>query len=161
MARSAAISLLKFAKSRRRSGSWSGTRRFRPCEGVASQPSPHSSHFGNRGNGVGGAHKVANAVFHLRALQCISTRCHECVQGDVRAAAVFEDDVQYVEGVTPAGTAHTPHTLQSAGRERQRDTMRDASVIRDTSVRHVHDTPVRHVLRSAPGRRGTPACSAS
>lgn len=122
--------------------------------------SAKSSLFGN-GNGVGGAHKVANAVFHLRALQCFSTRCHECVQGDVRAAAVFEDDVQYVEGVTPAGTAHTPHTLQSAGRERQRDTMRDASVIRDTSVRHVHDTPVRHVLRSAPGRRGTPACSAS
>mmetsp|Transcript_27497 Transcript_27497/g.92543 ORF Transcript_27497/g.92543 Transcript_27497/m.92543 type:complete len:226 (-) Transcript_27497:755-1432(-) len=74
--------------------------------------SAKSSLFGN-GNGVGGAHKVANAVFHLRALQCFSTRCHECVQGDVRAAAVFEDDVQYVEGATPSGgVRHLPALLE-------------------------------------------------
>ena len=67
-----------------------------------------STLFG-RSLGLAAAHKVANAVFHLQALQCFARRCHPCVQGDVRAAAIFEDDVEYV--ASPAGGPHLLPTL--------------------------------------------------
>ncbi|EOD15159.1 hypothetical protein EMIHUDRAFT_124330, partial [Emiliania huxleyi CCMP1516] len=54
---------------------------------------------GRAKSGLGSGHKVANAYFHLRAIQytprhtrrCLAARCHPCLQRiGVHAAAVFE-----------------------------------------------------------------------
>ena len=51
-------------------------------------------------SGIGSAHKVANAVYHLQATRCFATGCHPCVVG-ASYAAILEDDVQFVDGVSP------------------------------------------------------------
>eukprot|EP00965_Chrysotila_dentata_P057051 1892642-Pleurochrysis_carterae.AAC.3 len=58
-------------------------------------------------SGLGAAHKVANAVFHLRALQCLAVRCHACVQ-NASFATVLEDDVEFVDGVSPGSAEELP-----------------------------------------------------
>ena len=66
-------------------------------------------------SGLGAAHKVANAVFHLRALQCLAARCHPCVKS-ASSAVILEDDVQFVVGESPgnfpAESSHAPMTVQ-------------------------------------------------
>mmetsp|Transcript_48464 Transcript_48464/g.135392 ORF Transcript_48464/g.135392 Transcript_48464/m.135392 type:complete len:387 (+) Transcript_48464:62-1222(+) len=49
-------------------------------------------------------HKVASAYFHLKAVECIATRCHPCLAGQ-DFAAIFEDDVAFLTGRSPGGSA--------------------------------------------------------
>jgi len=70
---------------------------------------------GRAKSGLGSGHKVANAYFHLRAIQCLASRCHPCLQRiGVHAAAVLEDDVEYVQGSSPAEAATLPQLLHAA-----------------------------------------------
>ena len=64
-------------------------------------------------SGIGSAHKVANAVFHLYAIKCFADRCHPCVHG-ASFAVFLEDDVEYVEGVSPASFGEFPRLVQDA-----------------------------------------------
>ncbi|EOD11120.1 hypothetical protein EMIHUDRAFT_104883 [Emiliania huxleyi CCMP1516] len=93
---------------------------------------------GRAKSGLGSGHKVANAYFHLRAIQytprhtrrCLAARCHPCLQRiGVHAAAVFEatpptarDDVEYVQGSSPGEAATLPQLLHAAAAQtRARD----------------------------------------
>lgn len=78
---------------------------------------------GRAKSGLGSGHKVANAYFHLRAIQCLAARCHPCLQRiGVHAAAVFEDDVEYVQGSSPGDAATLPQLLHAAAAQtRARD----------------------------------------
>jgi len=64
-------------------------------------------------SGIGSAHKVANAVFHLRATQCFATRCHPCV-ATAEYALILEDDSVFVPGISPGTPARFPQLVAAA-----------------------------------------------
>jgi len=63
-------------------------------------------------SGIAAAHKVANAAFHLRALECFATQCHPCVK-EANIAAILEDDVDFVPGASPGTASEFPALLAS------------------------------------------------
>ena len=69
--------------------------------------------------GIGSAHKIANAIYHLQATRCIADGCHPCVH-DATFAAVLEDDVQFVEGVSPGTAELFPQLLARSMRNAMR-----------------------------------------
>ncbi len=62
---------------------------------------------------IGAAHKVANAVFHLNAIRTFAERSHPCVR-NASWAAIFEDDVEFVKGISPGSAATFPLLIAAA-----------------------------------------------
>jgi hypothetical protein len=73
----------------------------------------------NVDGGVASAHKLACSVYHLKALQCLATRCHPCVR-QAEFAAIFEDDVEFVAGVSPGSAATYPLLVHRAAQQATR-----------------------------------------
>ena len=71
--------------------------------------------------GLVDSHKIASAGFHLAAVGCVATRCHACLRDAAHEfAAVLEDDVAWVPGHSPGGSAARFPLLLRAATERVR-----------------------------------------